>query len=64
MSTALEIAPSAAPRALVAPKLPIRSSAAKNDVAIFIRFTSFLVFTNGVGKANARPRQQRKSSFK
>jgi hypothetical protein len=42
----LEITPSAAARALATPRLPARSKAAKNDVAIFITFISFLLLSD------------------
>jgi hypothetical protein len=47
VNTWLEITPGAAAGALVTPKLPIRSTAAKNDFAIFIQnhLLSFYVHT-------------------
>jgi hypothetical protein len=55
--------PEAAASAVLAPKLLTRSSAAKNDVAIFTKFTSFLVFTDYRGKADAKPLQHRQAAL-
>jgi hypothetical protein len=56
VNTWLEITPGAAAGALVTPKLPIRSTAAKNLFAIFIKITFFLfvVTSNSLGNARAR----------
>ena len=58
----LEITPSAAAKLLPAPRLPNRSKAAKNDVAIFITFISFLFLSSDrLGKADAKPCRERKA---
>jgi hypothetical protein len=57
----LEITPSAAEKAALDPRLPTRARVAKNEIAIFIKFTSFLVFGKYVRKADAKPRRKRKN---
>jgi hypothetical protein len=55
----LEITPSAAAKAALDPRLATRARVAKNEVAIFITFTSFLVFTKYLRKADAKPRDRK-----